>query len=149
MSNPTGHRLLEPEKYGLVSVDHLSRIARYTTTYDDGSEGVTQHVLYWGGTIVQSMRDSEWLAQRGALPPVPTPQESAAAVQALAQADQQAQADAAQLRQQIINLAQSAVGVRVDALSATQVRALFAVVLWQEGALKNDMTVRPLTEWVR
>jgi hypothetical protein len=66
---------------------------------------------------------------------------------------QQEQADAqtaaTNLRNQIITIAQSAVGVRVDQLTAAQVRALNAIELWQKGALNNDLTVKPLAQWVR
>ena len=44
---------------------------------------------------------------------------------------------------------QSAVGKAYDALTAEQVRALFAKMLWEAGALNNDGTVKPLGEWVR
>lgn len=131
--------LLPQSVADLVSRDHLPRQA----TADDA----IQHVLYWD-SIVRSMEASAWLATRGPLPTDPTQQESDAAVLALQQAAQQAQADAAQLRQQVVTIAQSAVGVRVDLLTAPQVRALFAAVLWQEGALKPDLTIRPLADWI-
>jgi len=53
------------------------------------------------------------------------------------------------LRETVKTTAQSAVGVAYDALTAGQVRALFAILLWREGALNNDGTVKPLGEWVR
>lgn len=56
---------------------------------------------------------------------------------------------AAALRQQVRTLAQSAVGVRVDALSGAQVRALLVILLHKEGALNDDGTVRALGQWVR
>ena len=55
----------------------------------------------------------------------------------------------ATLRSQILTIAQSAVGARVDQLTATQVRALFAVILRKEGALNNDLTVKPLSQWAK
>ena len=149
MPEATSYSLLEPEKHSAVERDRLPRVARYRTGHNDGTEGETLHVLYWGGAIVQSMRDTEWLTQRGPLPTDPTQGETDVAVAAIAQADQQARQDAAQLRQQLLNLAQSAVGVRVDALTAVQVRALFALILRQEGALNNDLTIRPLADWAR
>ncbi len=148
MPTPTGHRLLEQNKPDAVALDHLPRVARYLTTYDDESTGETQHVLYWD-VIVQSMEAAAWLAQRGPLPTDPTQAQIDAAIAAIQQDATAATAAAAQLRQQIITLAQSAVGVRVDLLTAPQVRALFAIILWEAGALKNDLTIRPLSEWVR
>ncbi len=80
------------------------------------------------------------------------PQPDAAQLQAASDAydAQQAQqaADAAALRQKILTIAQSAVGIAVDQLTATQVRALFAVVLYHEGALNKDGIVQPLNTWV-
>lgn len=76
----------------------------------------------------------------------------AAIVQAIADlqaARQQAAVDTAALRQQVRATAQSAVGVRVDLLSAGQVRALFALVLFREGALDRTGAIRPLAQWVR
>lgn len=49
--------------------------------------------------------------------------------------------------QQLINLAQSAVGVKVDELTAAQVRALLAIVLRKVGAVGPDLTVQPLPSW--
>lgn len=124
----------------LVATDGLPR----QVVADDGS----RHVLYIENAIVRSMEAAAWLAQRGALPTDPTQTEIDAAILARQQASQQAQAGAAQLRQQVLDLARNAVGVRVDLLTAAQVRTLFAIVLWQEGALAADLTVRPLADWV-
>jgi len=46
-------------------------------------------------------------------------------------------------------LAQSAVGVNIQNLTAAQVRALLACLLWQAGAIMKDGIVRPLGEWLR
>lgn len=129
----------EPEKHFAVERDHLPRAA----DYDDGA----QRVLYWDG-VVRSMEAADWLAQRGPLPADPTQADIDAAVAAQEAARVQALADTVQLRQQVLNLAQSAVGVAINALTAAQVRALFAIVLWQEGALNKDGTVRPLADWI-
>jgi len=51
------------------------------------------------------------------------------------------------LKAQVDSLASSAVGVRLDNLTAGQVRALMAELLIKEGAVATDMTVRPLGEW--
>jgi len=45
--------------------------------------------------------------------------------------------------------AQSAVGVSVGSLTATQVRALFAITLFKEGALDSLLKVKPLGQWVK
>lgn len=71
--------------------------------------------------------------------------EAAEAAYDAAQATQQQEATA--LRNQIVSIAQGAVGVRVDQLTAAQVRALQAILLWQAGALNNDLTIRPLGQW--
>jgi predicted NAD/FAD-binding protein len=69
-----------------------------------------------------------------------------AAVAAAKEAAQQATRDARAL---VVNLAQSAVGVRFDLLTAAQVRALAAILFWKEGALTGAGLVRPLAEWVQ
>lgn len=53
------------------------------------------------------------------------------------------------LRSQIITTAQSAVGVSITALTAVQVRSLFAIVLHQQGAINPDGTIKPLNQWVK
>ena len=53
------------------------------------------------------------------------------------------------LREAIKTTAQSAVGVTYDQLTAAQVRALAAILLYKAGALDTNGTVRPLSEWVR
>lgn len=49
----------------------------------------------------------------------------------------------------VLQTAQTAVGVAYGSLTAAQVRALAAVLLWQGGALAADGAVRPLAAWVR
>lgn len=83
--------------------------------------------------------------------PLPQPSEAQiiAAAAASEAAEAQRQTEATTLRQHVLTLAQSAVGIRIDQLTAAQVRALFAILLRKEGALKADGTVRPLAEWVK
>lgn len=79
----------------------------------------------------------------------PTEAEITTAAAAYDAAETQRQAEATTLRQQVISTAQSAVGVSITALTAAQVRALVAILLWKAGAIKADGTVKVLTEWVR
>jgi hypothetical protein len=51
------------------------------------------------------------------------------------------------LRNQIVSLAQSAVGVSIDALTANQRNALIAIMLYKAGALTNTGLVKPLNQW--
>lgn len=122
----------------LVALDGLPRQA----TADDG----TRHVLYWQSPHVRSILAADWPPP---LPSDPTPEQSTAAIAARQQAEQQAQQDAAALRQQILTLSQSAVGARVDQLTAGQVRALIAILLHKEGALDKSGVVRAPGEWVK
>lgn len=96
----------------------------------------------WGDEIVLSVPDG---TDEAAVAAVVAAHDRAALEAALVQGE----AEAAALRAQIISLAQSAVGVRVDLLTAAQVRALFAVVLHKAGGVANDLTVRPLADWAR
>lgn len=47
-----------------------------------------------------------------------------------------------------VNIAGSAVGVAIGSLTAAQVRALVACLLWKNGALNSDGTVKPLASWL-
>lgn len=52
-------------------------------------------------------------------------------------------------RARVVQVAQGTVGVHLDRLTATQVRALLAVLLWEAGALNGDGTVRSPAQWIR
>lgn len=67
---------------------------------------------------------------------------------ALIAAIAQAAADAAALRTRILNLAQSAVGVSIDLLTAGQRNALIACLLYENGAIDKDGVVKPLGQWL-
>jgi hypothetical protein len=89
-----------------------------------------------------------YIAQWNLPQPQPTVAQLQAAESAYDAAESQRQADASTLRQQVVTLAQSAVGVRVDQLTAGQVRALQALLLRNAGALNADGTIKPLAQWV-
>lgn len=108
----------------LVAADGVPRQAEA----DDGSV----HMLYRDGAVVRSCRIQDW------------PQ----AQVELAQHEQE-RADAAALRTRVLSLAQGAVGTRADELTAVQLRALYAIVLWKEGALDKNGIVQPLAAWVK
>lgn len=61
----------------------------------------------------------------------------------------QAVQDAATVKSAVLTVAQSAVGVLLTDLTAAQVRALVACLLYKEGAFTPDMKVRPLAQWLR
>ncbi len=100
-------------------------------TIQDNSDGVGPYIAAWH------------LAD-----PQPTPAELQTASDAYDAQQAQASADAAALRTRIVNLAQSSVGIAVDQLTAAQVRALFAIILWKAGALNRDGIVQPLNTWI-
>lgn len=54
-----------------------------------------------------------------------------------------------QLRETIKGLAQSAVGVTLNNLTNNQKDALLAILLWQAGAVADDLTVNPLKDWAK
>lgn len=120
-----------------VARDGLPRQA----TADDGSG----HVLYLDGTQLRSMLASVWPPP---LPTDPTPEQIASAIAARDAAEQQARADALALRQRIVTLAQSAVGQSIDTLTAAQVRALVACLLYKAGAIDKAGVVQPLGAWL-
>lgn len=53
------------------------------------------------------------------------------------------------LKDRIIVLAQSAVGIQMDQLTQAQIRALMAIVLWKAGAVAEDGSINPLADWVK
>jgi hypothetical protein len=121
-----------------VARDGLPRVA----TADDD----TQHVLFLDAGVVRSMLASAWPPP---LPSDPTPLEIAAAIAAKdAQAAQDA-ADASALRTRVRTLAQSAVGLSIDVLTAGQIKALVILLLHKEAAINKAGIVRPLDEWMR
>lgn len=51
------------------------------------------------------------------------------------------------LKQQVKTTAQSTIGVLITNLTNNQIQALFALVLFEKGAIANDGTIKPLSEW--
>lgn len=54
-----------------------------------------------------------------------------------------------QARADLKAVAQSAVGVNYTALTTDQLKALLAVLILESDGLANDLTIRPLNQWVR
>lgn len=80
-----------------------------------------------------------------------TPAEEAALQDAADVAVAALQAEAAastQLKQQIVSLAQSAVGMLLSDLTTAQRSALTACLLWKAGGVTGDMKVKPLAGWL-
>ena len=50
-------------------------------------------------------------------------------------------------RAQVLDLAAGAAGKRLVDLTAAEVRALLAVLLWRNGAIDEALRVRPLDDW--
>lgn len=130
--------LLPQSTADLVALDGLPRQA----TADDGST----HVLFLNTSgIVQSMLASAWPPP---LPNDPTPQQSTAARALIVAAQAQTVSDAAALRARVLTLAQSAVGVQIDALTAAQIRALVALLLYKQGAIDKTGAIVALANWL-
>lgn len=127
--------LLDYTIHQAVEKDSLPRVGEY----DDGS----RHVLYLDGAIVRSKTLAEW----GDAPKAPTPAESAAAVAARETERGTRQANALLRRQRVHDLAASAVGVKIGALTPRQVEALLGVLLERAGALDDNGAVRPVEAW--
>ncbi len=104
---------------------------------------------FWDYRINRESDGSEQITIWNLSQPQPTAAELTAASAAYDAAEAQRQAEATTLRQQVVSTAQSAVGVGITALTAAQVRALVAILLWKAGAIKADGTVKALTEWVK
>ncbi len=108
----------------LVAADGVARQA----TADDN----TEHMLFRDGALVRSCLLADWPAE-----------------QLVLAAHEQERQDATALKTRVLTIAQSAVGVAADQLTAVQLRALFLITLWKEDALDKNGAVRPLNEWVR
>lgn len=93
--------------------------------------------------------DAVYLVRWDSATPIPTAQQLRDAVVAGQAAREQAVQDASALRQRVMTLAQTAVGIRVNDLTAGQVRALLALLLWRTGALDREGNVRALDQWTR
>jgi len=77
----------------------------------------------------------------------PTAQQIADAIAAYDAAQAAAAQQASQLRTTIRTLAAGTAGKSKGSLTASEVRALLAVLLWKAGAVASDGTVRPLDSW--
>lgn len=99
-----------------------------------------------------SMADVEWVSDPSAPSTRPTDAEVLTAANELENDEIEEQNNRNTTVQQVQNIAQSAVGVRIQDLTATQLQALLAILLWKERALEvengTDVIVRPLNEWV-
>lgn len=132
-----------------------------TTTLDDGvtthtftdPEALRLFIHVWRGLRQQfpavefSLDDSGAILTWSGPAPQPTPAQIATRVATLRAAETQEGVDADALRTKVRTLAQSAVGIQVDALSAPQVRALLIVLLYKRGAIDRTGAIRPLSEW--
>jgi len=110
-------------------------------TADDGS----QHVLFLENETVRSMLVADWPPP---LPTDPTPEQIAAAIAARDAAEQQRRLDAVALRQRVLTVANGAVGKSIETLTAGEVRALVACLLYRASALDAAGIVQPLAEWL-
>lgn len=57
-------------------------------------------------------------------------------------------AESETVRSRILTLCQSAVGVQLQDLTAAQVKALLAAILWLHGVVDAQGKVRPLASWI-
>jgi hypothetical protein len=137
--------LLPPDVADLVRSDGLPRLVDAVEWDDTTPTGAAVPTVVYLDGAVRSMPASAWPAP---LPTDPTPAEIQAALAARQAAAQQAQSDALALRQRIVALAQSAVGVSIDALTAGQRNALIACMLYKAGGIDKDGVVRPLGQWL-
>lgn len=64
-------------------------------------------------------------------------------------AETQDKIDHAAIRALVVSAAQTAVGVSLANLTAAQVRALMAILLYQAGGVTPDGKVRPLGQWAK
>src|SRR5262249_31481098 len=79
--------------------------------------------------------------------PEPTAEQLAAASAAYDAAQQQAAQEDATLKQEILSLVQSAVGVRYNLLTAAQRNAIAALDWYRRGLLDRQGRVKPPGEW--
>ena len=88
----------------------------------------------------------DFVARQVVIPDETSPAQQAALATALAAFGQPPAWDAA--ARQVLQLAQSAVGVDIRQLTDAQRWALLAVVLFDKKAIAADLKIRPLRDWV-
>lgn len=114
--------LLPQSTADLVREDGTPRVC----DADDG----TQHMLYRDGGMVRSCLLGDW----------PAAQQDLAA-------KQQAAIDAAALRQTIRDRLTGMAGKRVDDVTVGELKTLLLYLVWREGGIAKDLTVKPIGEW--
>lgn len=129
----------------LLSKDIADAVARDGLPRQATADDESRHVLFLENGGLRSTLASDWPPP---LPSDPTAAQSAAAIAALDAAAAQSKADATLLRTRVLTLAQSAVGVQIDQLTAPQIRALVALLLFKQGAIDKSGAVLPLAGWL-
>lgn len=104
-----------------IAVEHLLGVAEYGSASDYAA-------------LVRTWRDPR---------PLPTLQ----ALEAAWQEVLAARDAAATLKAAILTTARGAEGKLLNALSAAEVRALMAILLWKAGGVAENATVKPLESW--
>lgn len=102
--------------------------------------------MTYGKRIVHNLETGQTLAVDLTPEEVAARDTERAALAAADSADEQIRST---LRNQVLSVAGSAEGVLLTDLTAAQVKALVAVLLWKAGGLTNDGHVKALNEWVR
>lgn len=92
----------------------------------------TQHMLFRDGGMVRSCLLEDWPAMQRELA-----------------AKEQARQDALALRAAVRDRLTGTAGVKIDDLTVGQLRVLLAYLLWKEGAIAKDGTVKPIDTWGR
>jgi hypothetical protein len=123
---------------GESDADFAARIFAFTEERDPTLAGLP-HVDVDEATLPDRDTRKAWRLQGGVV----------VADAAILQAAATAATEAAALRQQILDLAQSAVGVSLSALTTAQRNALIVGLLHKAGGVTNDMKVKPLADWLK
>lgn len=118
---PIQHNLIDPSLHDAVEADGKPREARYLTTYDDGTTGETQHMLYRDGEVVRSVALTDWPAEQAALA-----------------ARDAARAKRLALQASLRTAAQAHRGKDARALTLPELRDLVLILLEERGLLDDD-----------
>lgn len=67
MPQPVSSIALDPSIHAAVAADGQPREGHYLTTYDDGAQAQTVHMVYRDGPMVRSVPIADWPAEQQAL----------------------------------------------------------------------------------
>ena len=132
---------MDDHKIAATQRDGINRLGRYRD--DDGN--ISIHVIQLVDDGIKTTLLSDWVG--------PTPADPTQADIDLAVDERETQranriAKAEMKQQQVIDLAQTTVGLKLKDLSLLQLKSILAILFDERGIIDETMTIQPLKEWI-